>query len=105
MQEAEKAHLHFLRALRVAVDAKIVPVMLDALIGEAEIHIQNVRLETALEILTVVNDNSSRSQTAKERVEKLLIWIEKELSKPRAEEIKLQARNRNVNELASQMIG
>ncbi len=105
MQEGEKAHLHFMKALRVALDAKISPVMLDALIGEAEVHILDADLEKALEILSVMNASSSKSQTAKERTEKLIVAIEKELSKPRIEEIKLQARNKSVNELAAEMIG
>ena len=105
MKEGEKAHLHFLKALRVALEAKITPVMLDALIGEAEVHMLDARLKTALEILTIVNTSSSKSQTAKVRTEKLIVAIEKKLSKPRAEEIKLQARNKNVNELAAEMIG
>ena len=105
MQEGEKAHLHFMKALRVSLDAKISPVMLDALIGEAEVQILGAHLEKALEILTVVNASSSRSQTAKERAKKLIVAIEQEISKPRTEEIKLQARNKNVNELAAEMIG
>lgn len=104
MKEGEKARLHFLKALRVALDAKITPVMLDAMIGEAEVHILGTHLEKALEILTVVNASSSKSQTAKDRAKKLIVAIEKEFSKPRAEEIKLQARNKNVNELAAEMI-
>jgi tetratricopeptide (TPR) repeat protein len=104
MKEMEKARLHFLKALRVSLDAKITPVMLDALIGEAEVHILNAHLERALEILTIVNTSSSKSQIAKERTEKLIDAIEKEFPKSRAEQIKLQASNRNVNELAAEMI-
>jgi tetratricopeptide (TPR) repeat protein len=47
MKEGEKAHLHFLKALRVALEAKITPVMLDALIGEAEVQMLDARLKTA----------------------------------------------------------
>lgn len=104
LQNAASARQHFQEALRVALSAQITPVVLEALLGEAEVLLLESQLEPALEILEVVNAHVAQSQTVKEQATTLIQRVETMLPQARVAEIRNQARNREINSLAAHLV-
>jgi tetratricopeptide (TPR) repeat protein len=65
------ARSYFLDALSMAREMQTLPVLLDALVGEAEIQALEGALESALEIVMAVSHNVSSSLATKTRAEQL----------------------------------
>jgi tetratricopeptide (TPR) repeat protein len=98
------AHTCFLEALRVATAAQITPVMLDSLIGEAEIRIQESSLVLALRILISVSQNPSSPHVTRHRATKLRSDVESQLPEARLKEISLQVEDKDVFSFAKQVL-
>jgi predicted ATPase/DNA-binding XRE family transcriptional regulator len=69
--EQEFARKYFVDALSIAREMQTFPVLLDALVGEAEIQAWQGAVESALEIVTAVSQNPSSSLATKTRAEQL----------------------------------
>jgi predicted ATPase/transcriptional regulator with XRE-family HTH domain len=65
------ARTYFLDALTIAREMQTLPVLLDALVGEAEIQAWEGAIESAVEILMAVSQNPSISLATKTRAEQL----------------------------------
>jgi hypothetical protein len=69
--EQEAARKYFVDAISIAREMQTLPVLLDALVGEAEIQARQGSVESALEILMAVSQNRSSSVATKTRAEQL----------------------------------
>ncbi len=94
----------FSDALGVASQAQITPVLLDSLIGEAELQIREGRLESALEILTVVGKSFSGSQLARDRTERLRLEIEARLPEDCRKEIPSKVESKDISVVAKEIL-
>jgi tetratricopeptide (TPR) repeat protein len=65
------ARNYFLDALSIAKEMQTLPVLLDALVGEAEIQALDGAVESALEIVMAVSQNPSSALATKTRAEEL----------------------------------
>ena len=94
----------FSEALRVAKNGHITPILLDSLLGEAEVQIQEGKLESVLQILIVVGQSLSGSKLTKDRTEKLRVVVEKQLPKGRLREIKSKVADQDVYGFANEKL-
>jgi len=69
--DQEAARKYFFEAISIAREMQTLPVLLDALVGEAEIQARQGEVESALEIVTAVSQNHSSSLATKTRAEQL----------------------------------
>jgi predicted ATPase/DNA-binding XRE family transcriptional regulator len=94
----------FSEALKVASFAQITPVLMDSLIGEAALQIQEGRLESALELLTIVGKNFSGSQLARDRAEQLRIETEARLPEEHRKEIRSKVESKDVSVVVREIL-
>jgi predicted ATPase/transcriptional regulator with XRE-family HTH domain len=69
--DPDAARKYFVDAISIAREMQTLPVLLDALVGEAEIQSRQGAVESSLEILTAVSQNPSSSLATKTRAEQL----------------------------------
>jgi tetratricopeptide (TPR) repeat protein len=100
----QMARKHYLDALRVAVNAQITPVLLDSLIGEAEIQMLEGKVESALEILLAVSQSSSLPRATLDRAERLRSECESKLLGERIREIGTRVESEHLTSLAYELL-
>ena len=91
MGNIDGAHRQFMEALSVASRAQITPVVLDALLGEAEIRCAAGDVESAFAIAWTVGQNPSSSHATRRRAESLCTGIEAGLDSQVIEVIKAKS--------------
>jgi predicted ATPase/predicted negative regulator of RcsB-dependent stress response len=99
-----EARRHFLNALSVASEMQITPVLLEALIGEAEVQISDGAVDSALEILIAVSQNPSSSFVTKTHAEKLRSELASRLPTLRVKAIKAQAVDKAIESFVSEIL-
>jgi predicted ATPase/DNA-binding XRE family transcriptional regulator len=81
----------FFEALRVAWDAQIAPVMLDALLGVAALHAAEGNRAAALELALHIHQNPACAQDTRDRAEQLRAELVMQLPAEHAEAIQMRA--------------
>jgi predicted ATPase len=98
------ARNYFLDALPIAREMQTLPVLLDALVGEAEIHALDGAIESALEILTAVIQNSSSSLATKTRAEQLRSDLSSRMPAQRVKAIKAKINQKTIDSLVTEVL-
>jgi predicted ATPase len=91
----------FVEALAVAREARIAPVMLDALIGVATLYAEAGAIEGALELVLHILHNPASTQEARGRAEQLRVVLEKHVSPQQLEVVAVRARGEMLSALAA----
>jgi len=76
--EIEVARSNYLRALEVGWESKVIPVVLDSILGLATLLIGEKSHSRVLQLLSLVNSHASSNQEAKDRASVLLESINAE---------------------------
>jgi tetratricopeptide (TPR) repeat protein len=97
--DQEVARKYFVDALSIAREMQILPVLLDALVGEAEIHARQGAVESALEILTAVSQNPSSSLATKTRAEQLRSDLLSQMPTQRVKTLKAKINHKTIDSL------
>jgi predicted ATPase/transcriptional regulator with XRE-family HTH domain len=92
---------YFLDALSIAREMQTLPVLLDALVGEAEIQALDGAIESAIEILMAVSQNPSSSLATKTRAEQLRSEHISRISTQRVKTIKAKISQESVDSLVT----
>ena len=103
--DKDGARRQFLDALSVANNMQLIPVLMDALMGVAEIQAFEGSLESALEILILISENPSSSRATKIRAEKLQSEIKSQLLPPRVRNIKTKANQKTLEFAVTEILG
>jgi tetratricopeptide (TPR) repeat protein len=80
MGDLEGAHKHFLEATEVASRAEITPVVLEALVGEAEVRIARGDTRSGFGIVSSVSQHASGSYATRSRADRLRAELEPHLA-------------------------
>ena len=99
-----KARSYFLDALSIAREMQLLPVLLDALLGEAEIQVLDGQIESALEILMAVSQNASSSLATKTRAEQLRSGLISQLPAQRTKAIKAKITQKPFDSLVVEIL-
>ena len=102
--DASAAHKCYSDSLRVTINAQITPVLLDSLIGEADLQVQEGKLESAWRILVVVGGSLSGSQLARDRAERLRQEIETRLPEERLTEMTSEVKDLDIAVVAKEIL-
>ena len=98
------ARKSFLDALSIAREMQTLPVLLDALVGEAEIRALNGVIESAVEILMAVRQNPSSSLATKTRAEQLHSEFTSRLPITQVQGIKAKALGKPIESVVSEIL-
>jgi predicted ATPase/transcriptional regulator with XRE-family HTH domain len=99
-----KARNYFLDALSMAQEMQTVPVLLDAIVGEAQIQALDGEIESAVEILTAVSQSPSSSLATKTRAEQLRSELVPQLPTPRVKAIKASISQKPIDSLVVEIL-
>ncbi|MCK6623743.1 MAG: helix-turn-helix domain-containing protein [Anaerolineae bacterium] len=80
----------FLQALRIAMEAQAIPLVLDTLVGLAYLQAQAGEVEQALKLSTCVLGHPAGAQEAKDRAEQLVAGLEAQLTPEQLEAFQSQ---------------
>jgi predicted ATPase/DNA-binding XRE family transcriptional regulator/Flp pilus assembly protein TadD len=105
MDDKERARRHFLDALSVANNMQIIPVLMDALMGVAEIQTREGAFASALETLILIHENPSSSRATKTRAEELQSEIKSQLPPQRVRNIKSRVNQKTVEFAVTEILG
>jgi CO dehydrogenase nickel-insertion accessory protein CooC1 len=94
----------FLDALSIAREMQTLPVLLDALMGEAEIQALDGATESAVEILMAVIQNPSSSLATKTRAEELRSDLISRIPAQRVKAIKAKIHQKTIESLVEDII-
>ncbi len=94
----------FLDALSIAREMQTLPVLLDALVGEAEIRALNGVIESAVEILMAVRQNPSSSLATKTRAEQLHSEFTSRLPITQVQGIKAKVLGKPIESVVSEIL-
>jgi tetratricopeptide (TPR) repeat protein len=98
------ARRHFLDALSIAREMQTLPVLLDALLGEAEVQALDGVTESALEIAMAVSQNSSSALATKTRAEQLRSTLGSQLPGQRVNAIKTKIAQKPIDSLVVEIL-
>ena len=98
------ARTYFWDALSIAREMQTLPVLLEALVGEAEIQILEGVIESALEIVMTVGQNSSSSLATKTRAEQLRSDLISRLPAQRVKAIKAKIHHKTIDTLVQDIL-
>jgi predicted ATPase/transcriptional regulator with XRE-family HTH domain len=98
------ARKYFLDALSIAREMQTLPVLLDALVGEAEIQALDGDMESAIEILIAVSRNPSSSLATKTHGEELHSNLIKKLPAERVQAIQTKVGNTTIDTLVQEIL-
>lgn len=101
LSEAEKIYL---RGLRVAKEAQSMPLMLDALIGLAQLNAQIGETERALELMYFILNHPYSTQETKDLASGLILETEVLLTGPQVQEIKSGVSGTSIEEILDRFI-
>jgi predicted ATPase/transcriptional regulator with XRE-family HTH domain len=96
-----EARAAFVEALAVAREAQIAPVMLDALLGVANLCIEKGAVEEPFELVLHIQENPASTQETRGRAEQLRAVLAQQLSLQQVEIILSRARATTLSELAA----
>jgi predicted ATPase/DNA-binding XRE family transcriptional regulator len=102
MNELLEAQKSFIEALSVAKNTGLIPVMLDALIGEAKIRKANEKIKSAFEAAWVVSQHPSSSHATRTHAGKMCVEMEMQL-KPDDIEL-IQAKSSTVESITQEIL-
>ena len=95
---------YFLDALSMARKMQTLPVLLDALVGEAEIESLDGAVESAVEILNAVSQNPSSSLATKTRAEQLHSDLISKMPTQRVKTIKAKISQKSIDSLVKDIL-
>jgi predicted ATPase/DNA-binding XRE family transcriptional regulator len=98
------ARRHFLDALSIAREMQTLPVLLDALLGEAEVQALDAAIDSALEIVMAVSQNSSSARATKTRAEQLRSTLGSQLPMQRVKAIKAKIAQKPIDALVVEIL-
>jgi predicted ATPase/transcriptional regulator with XRE-family HTH domain/Tfp pilus assembly protein PilF len=98
------ARSYFLNALSMAREMQTLPVLLDALVGEAEIQALEGAFESALEIVMAVSQNTSSSLATRKRAEQLRSDLLSKVPTQRVKAIKAKLNHKTTIDTLTQDI-
>ncbi|HSL47318.1 MAG TPA: tetratricopeptide repeat protein [Anaerolineales bacterium] len=98
------ARRHFLDALSIAREMQTLPVLLDALLGEAEVQALDGAAESALEIVMAVRQNSSSALATRTRAEQLRSTLGSQLPMQRVKSIKAKIAQKTMDSLVVEIL-
>jgi tetratricopeptide (TPR) repeat protein len=106
LQAGDKANArrHYLDALSMAREMQTLPVLLDALVGEAEIQALDGATESAVGILIAVSQNPSSSLATKLRAERLRLDLMPGISTRRVNTIKARINHQAIDSLVKDIL-
>lgn len=96
LQEAEK---NYLDALRLAVEAKSIPLALDTVVRLARVHLCNGEAEKAFELANFVLNQTASSQETNEICHQLIMEAEKRLDDHQIQAIRERALNQSLESI------
>jgi len=99
-----EAERRFLEALRVATEAEVTPLALDALLGIAELRLQAGAPEAAFELVTVIGQQEGRPQGVRIRAEQLGAELEGQLTGRQLRAAEERARARTLQQLTQELL-
>lgn len=99
-----EARRHFLEALSIAREMQTLPVLLDALLGEAEVQALDGAIESALEIVMAVSQNSSSALATKTRAKQLRLTLGSQLPVQRVNAIKAKIAQKPIESLVVEIL-
>jgi tetratricopeptide (TPR) repeat protein len=102
MDRPLEAQNSFSGALSVAKNAGLLPVILDALMGDAEIRSANGELMRAYETAWIVSQHSASSHVTRTRADIMCANIEKQL--PQSEVALIKAKNNTVESMIREIV-
>jgi predicted ATPase/transcriptional regulator with XRE-family HTH domain len=102
--DQDVARKYFVDAISIAREMQTLPVLLDALVGEAEIQALRGEVESALEIVTAVNQNHSSSLATKTRAEQLRSNILSQMPAHRVETLKAKINPKSLDSLVTDIL-
>jgi hypothetical protein len=102
--DQEVARKYFVDAISISREMQTLPVLLDALVGEAEIQALNGALESALEIVLAVSQNASSSLATKTRAEELRADLISMMPAQRAKAIKAKINHKTIESFVDDIL-
>lgn len=99
LNDTDEAKRLFVKSVRMGMEIQLLPLVLDALTGLADLCARSDEIELALELAASVADHAAATQEAKLRAEKLVAEITPHLSGQQIETIQVQARQKNFVEM------
>ena len=102
--EAEVARKYFMDALSIARDMQTLPVLMDALVGEAEIQARQGEVESAFEILTAVSQNPSSSLATKTHADQLRSDLLSKMPTQRVKTLKAKIHHETIDSLVTDIL-
>jgi hypothetical protein len=94
----------FLEALRLAMEAQIPPLALDALLGLAHLEAEAGNAEQALALSRCVSTHPASTHEAKERAQSLSALLGSQLPPHRVEAVQAQARARSFDATVAELL-
>jgi predicted ATPase/DNA-binding XRE family transcriptional regulator len=98
------ARSYFLDALSIAREMQTLPVLLEALVGEAEIQTLDGAVESALEIVLAVSRNSSSALATKTRAEELRADLISRIPTQRVKTVKAKIDHSSIDTLLKNIL-
>ncbi|MFZ5807642.1 MAG: tetratricopeptide repeat protein [Chloroflexota bacterium] len=102
LQEAEK---NYLDALRLAVEAKSLPLALDALVGLARVQVCNGEAEQAFKLARHVLNHTAATQDTREISRQLILGVENQLCDDRMQAIRERTLDQSLETIAEICLG
>jgi tetratricopeptide (TPR) repeat protein len=102
--DQDVARKYFVDAISIAREMQTLPVLLDALIGEAEIQVRQGAVESALEIVTAVSQNHSTSLATKTRAEQLRSNLLSQMPAQRVKTLKSKKNHTTIDSLVMDIL-
>ena len=103
-RDQEVARKYFVEAISIASEMQTLPVLMDALMGEAEIQAQQGEVESAFEIVTAVSQNHSSSLATKTRAEQLRSVLSSRMPVQRVKAIKAKINQKTIGSLVTEVL-
>jgi tetratricopeptide (TPR) repeat protein len=104
MGRPAEAQKQFLEALQIANDVQTIPVLLEALLGYAEVQAVEGNIERAFEVVTAVEINPSNSFKARSRADVLRTELETQLPAQLAQDIQTSIRTITLSGLVQKIL-
>jgi tetratricopeptide (TPR) repeat protein len=102
--DQEVARKYYVDALAIAREMQTLPVLLDALVGEAEIQARQGAVESALSIVTAVSQNHSSSLATKTRAEQLRSDLLSQIPTQRVKTLKTKIDHKTIDSLVTDIL-
>jgi predicted ATPase/transcriptional regulator with XRE-family HTH domain len=94
-----KARKNYLDALHLSIDAKAIPIALDALAGMSHLYAQTGSLKHALVLCYFILDHSSSEDETKNRIEELRAGLERKFSAEQILSVRAETKRKSFSEI------